>query len=102
MSLQPRGDVADCSPSWSVMVRGVPRNLLGPRRWLWSAVQRVAPSFRGRLTGAKLARLMRRTGSLICLIDSENSGTAGAQRGWFEVDVCTLYIHRRWNPKLVG
>ena len=72
------------------------------RQVAWSAMQRVAPSFRGRLTLAKLARLMYKSSRLICFSYSENSGIAGAVHGWFEVgESRTLSIRRQWDPKLV-
>ena len=67
----------------------------------WSATLRVVPYFRGRLTLAKLARLMYKTSKLICFIHSENSGPAGLVHGWFEVgEISTLSVHRQGDPKL--
>lgn len=105
LSLQPHGDVVDWYPSWSVLVFSLSKKPPKIRRVapkIDSTMLRVARSFRGRLTLAKLARLICRTSRLICLIYSENSGTAGTQCGWFEVEVSIHYIHRQWNPKLVG
>lgn len=67
-----------------------------------SVMLRAAPSFTGRLSWAELARLICRTSRLLCLIYGEKSGTAGTRCGCFEVKVSIRYVHRQWNPELVG